>query len=37
VYRAWFTEHVLQEGTKDTIVLIPIEEISPRYRDERPA
>ncbi|KAK4201320.1 amidase signature domain-containing protein [Triangularia verruculosa] len=34
VYRQWFTEHVLQEGKRDTIVLIPIENISPRYRDE---
>ncbi|KAK4222507.1 amidase signature domain-containing protein [Podospora fimiseda] len=37
VYRKWFTEHVLQEGKRDTIVLIPIEEISPRYRDEPPS
>ncbi|KAK3943635.1 amidase signature domain-containing protein [Diplogelasinospora grovesii] len=37
VYRKWFTEHFLQVGKKDTLVLIPIEEISPRYRDEAPA
>ncbi|KAK0701218.1 amidase signature domain-containing protein [Apiosordaria backusii] len=36
VYRQWFTEHVLQEGKRDTIVLIPIENILPRYRDDPP-
>ena len=34
VYKRWFLEHVMQEGERDTLVLIPIENISPRYRDE---
>ena len=34
VYREWFTEHVPRPGERDTMVLIPIENISPRYRDE---
>lgn len=36
VYRKWFMEHVMQEGRMDTVVLIPIEDISPRYRDDPP-
>ena len=36
VYRKWFMEHVMQEGRMDTVVLIPIENISPRYRDDPP-
>ena len=34
VYKRWFLEHVMREGERDTLVLIPIENISPRYRDE---
>ena len=36
VYRNWFSKHVMRSGESMTIVLIPIEEISPRYRDEAP-
>lgn len=34
VYRKWFSERVLKESTHDTVVIIPIENISPRYRDK---
>lgn len=33
VYREWFSKEVMQAGTCNTIVIIPIENISPRYRD----
>ncbi|KIN00679.1 hypothetical protein OIDMADRAFT_124456, partial [Oidiodendron maius Zn] len=34
VYRKWFSEKVLKESTHDTVVIIPIENMSARYRDE---
>ena len=34
VFREWANEHILKLGSYDTIVLHPIENISPRYRDE---
>lgn len=34
VYREWFSKEVMQAGTCNTIVIIPIENISPRYRDD---
>lgn len=33
VYSEWFSKEVMQAGTCNTIVIIPIENISPRYRD----
>jgi hypothetical protein len=36
VYKSWFDEVVMKSGKQTTLVLIPIEEISPRYRDETP-
>ena len=36
VYEKWCSEHVLRVGTHNTVILIPIENISPRYRDEPP-
>ena len=37
VYRQWFSRVVMQSGKKNTIVILPIEEISAKYRDESPA
>lgn len=36
VYKEWFLDVVMQRGKRDTLVLIPIENISPRYRDDPP-
>lgn len=36
VYKDWFLDTVMKQGSKDTLVLIPIENISPRYRDDAP-
>lgn len=36
VYREWFARKVMRIGERNTIVVLPIEEISPRYRDENP-
>lgn len=36
VYKKWFLEQVAKEHETDAIVIIPIEEISPRYRDDPP-
>ncbi|PVH87325.1 amidase signature enzyme [Cadophora sp. DSE1049] len=34
VYEKWCSEKILKIGTKSTILLIPIENMTPRYRDE---
>ncbi|KAH8588673.1 amidase signature domain-containing protein [Bisporella sp. PMI_857] len=34
VYREWCSREILRVGKYDTVILIPIENISPRYRDE---
>jgi len=34
VYEKWCLEKILQIGTHNTIILIPIENMTPRYRDE---
>ena len=34
VYREWFLEHVMNEGRRNTLVILPIEELETRYRDE---
>lgn len=34
VYRKWFSQEVMQVEKHDSLVIIPIENISPRYRDE---
>ena len=34
VYRKWFNDHVMQSEKQNTIVVLPIENITPRYRDE---
>jgi len=36
VYKDWFNEFITKPGKQITLVLIPIEEIAPRYRDEIP-
>lgn len=36
VYKDWFLDVVMKQGERDTLVLIPIENISPRYRDDPP-
>ena len=36
VYKEWFLKTVMRTGKYDSVVIIPIEEISPRYRDEPP-
>ena len=33
VYREWFFREVMQVKKSNSIVIIPIENISPRYRD----
>ena len=34
VYRKWFFREVMQVDKHDSIVIVPIENISPRYRDD---
>ncbi|RMZ90247.1 hypothetical protein DV736_g2527, partial [Chaetothyriales sp. CBS 134916] len=34
VFRGWFAKHIMEIGEKNTIVVHPIENITPRYRDE---
>ncbi|KAF2230781.1 amidase signature enzyme [Viridothelium virens] len=34
VFREWFLSTVMREKEREAFVVIPIEEISPRYRDE---
>jgi hypothetical protein len=36
VYRDWFMEHVVSARTDHTLIIVPIENLSPRYRDESP-
>jgi hypothetical protein len=36
VYRDWFNKVVIKTNSRHAIILIPIEETSPRYRDETP-
>ncbi|KAH8780104.1 amidase signature domain-containing protein [Diaporthe sp. PMI_573] len=35
-YKEWFLDVAMKRGKRDTLVLIPIENISPRYRDDPP-
>lgn len=37
IYRRWFLKEVMRVNHFDTLVILPIENISPRYRDELPA
>ena len=34
IFKKWFAHEVMEEGQKTTLVVLPIENISPRYRDE---
>ncbi|KAF2205659.1 amidase signature enzyme [Delitschia confertaspora ATCC 74209] len=34
IFRDWFNKVIMKTGIRNAIVIIPIEEISPRYRDE---
>ncbi|KIX10283.1 uncharacterized protein Z518_01365 [Rhinocladiella mackenziei CBS 650.93] len=34
VYKDWFAREILELGRKTTLVILPIENMSPRYRDE---
>ena len=34
LYRKQFAEKVLKENTHDTVVMIPIENLLPRYRND---
>ncbi|KAF2108478.1 amidase signature domain-containing protein [Lophiotrema nucula] len=34
VYKKWFMEAIMKPEERTTLILIPIEEISPRYRDD---
>jgi hypothetical protein len=36
IYKEWFLDVVMKREKRDTLVLIPIENISPRYRDDPP-
>lgn len=35
VYKQWFLQEVMKTKEQNTLIIIPIEEISPRYRDEQ--
>lgn len=37
IYRKWFLKEVMRVDEFDTLIILPIENISPRYRDELPA
>ncbi|KAI8940908.1 hypothetical protein NX059_002166 [Plenodomus lindquistii] len=37
VYAMWFTSAILRPSMQNTLIILPIEEIAPRYRDELPA
>jgi Asp-tRNA(Asn)/Glu-tRNA(Gln) amidotransferase A subunit family amidase len=34
VFKAWFADEVMQEGRQMTLVVLPIENMSPRHRDQ---
>ncbi|PVH80611.1 amidase signature enzyme [Cadophora sp. DSE1049] len=36
VHREWFLSSIMNQASKNAIVIVPIENISPRYRDEPP-
>jgi hypothetical protein len=36
VYKNWFIRHILRTENTRTIVVLPIEELEPRYRDVPP-
>lgn len=36
VYKDWFLKHILRSKETRTIVVLPIEELEPRYRDVPP-
>ena len=35
-YKKWFLTEVMQDGVANTLIVLPIEDLSPRYRDEPP-
>lgn len=36
VFRQWFLDHVLKTKKQHAIMLLPIEKLEPRYRDDPP-
>jgi len=36
IYKSWFLSTVLKSSTTNTVIILPIEDLSPRYRDESP-
>jgi len=36
IHREWFLNKVMASNTHNTIVIVPVENISPRYRDDPP-
>ena len=34
IYKSWFLSNIMELGHKRTYIIIPIENVSPRYRDE---
>lgn len=34
VFKVWFMEHIMEVDTARTMVVLPIENIAPRYRDK---
>lgn len=36
VYKTWFLQHVLQVGARGAIIVLPIANVEPNYRDKTP-
>ncbi|CZS93547.1 uncharacterized protein RCO7_09544 [Rhynchosporium graminicola] len=34
IYRVWFSKNIMNEGEGHTMLMVPIEDMEPRYRDE---
>lgn len=33
-FRVWFTKTIMNEGLDHTVLMVPMEDMEPRYRDE---
>ncbi|KAI9767311.1 MAG: hypothetical protein M1840_005720 [Geoglossum simile] len=36
VYKKWFLQEILHEGTRNSFIILPIAEVAPNYRDTQP-
>jgi hypothetical protein len=36
VYKKWFLQEILHEGTRNSFIILPIPEVAPNYRDTQP-